>query len=330
MSVNGIRNSKNPLLKNILRPSYDKNYRNKHLWTVGVEHQKGKCNLCTQKLCDGNMIMDHIVQKRYIDKYGDNIDKMENFQVLCSSCNHIKTYQVDSKINKLIKENDSKTRTYNGIRIYIMNLLRKIYRDKQESLAKVKETTNQDNDSSDSSQDESDKEKDKKSIEKVFSKLINLQNEDSENDDIEYDSLSDLNNKSDSDSLSDLNNKSDSVMVSNLDSKSKKPVQKERSPVIRTRTKSGSLPKKIVTFSESLHSSNATKDNNTHNLIIAKHKQNVTLNKRKFDYDSDDEICEEEIMITKKVNKDETSQKKKDGKFISLIFRNCNFNNCSI
>ncbi len=301
------RYSNNGFVKHMLRPSYDKNYRNKHLWTVGYELQKGKCNLCNKKLVNGNMIVDHIVQKQYYDKYGENINKVQNFQVLCSTCNSIKTHQVDSKINSLIKVNDTKTRTYDVLRIYTMNLLRKIYREKEESLAKAKETVNEnDSDSSDDDSEEEEEKKDAKSVKKVFSKLQDVQqstndsDSDSDNkkndiDEIDYDELPEL--------KTDLKEKSNS---------------KETPRVITTRSKSGSLPKKV--------------ENKQPNLTITKSKQNSSV-KRKIDYDSDSDVEEEELLIPIKKQKEETNQlisKKKDGKFISFIFKGCTFNNCTI
>ncbi len=379
----------NGFVTHMLRQSYDKNYRNKYLWTVGSELQKGKCNLCNQKLRNGNMIVDHIVQKQYFNKYGENINKVENFQVLCSSCNSIKTHEVDTKINVLIKQNDKRTHRYNVLRIYTINLLKKIYREKSESLEKAKETMNNDNDSS--SEDETD---DEKSTEKVFSKLVNKSNItessdessdesedlseskpkseesnkkiDSKNEDmndIDYDDLdpdkeedkldSESNskeNKSDSESNSkedksdsesnSKEDKSDSESDSESkenDSKSKPKSKSKVLPVkrvIRTRSMSGSLPKK----EEAVRNLSITKNKNIAPKRVNNTPKKVNhSNKRKIDYDSDNESEEdddedEEIMIPKKQKKDDNVQeisKKKDRKFISLIFKGCTFNHCS-
>ncbi len=316
------RYSDNGFVTHMLRPSYDKNYRNKHLWTVGYELQKGKCNLCNKKLVNGNMIVDHIVQKQYYTKYGENINKVQNFQVLCSTCNSIKTHQVDSKINSLIKVNDTRTRSYDVLRIYTMNLLRKIYREKEESLVKAKETINENNSNSsdDDSDEEEEEKKDEKSVEKVFSKLQDVQQSTNDSD---SDSDSDLTNKSNNSStkanIDEIDY--DELPEPNSDSKSE---PKEITRVIRTRSKSGSLPKKVE-----------------NKLIITKSKQTQPIKKnnsvkRKIDYDSDNEEDEEEekeVMVPKKIQKEETNQiisKKKDGKFISFIFKGCTFNNCTI
>lgn len=293
--------------------TWDTKYRANYLAKL-INIQQNKCNLCSEKLKNvETSIVDHIVQKHYCKIYGKiHIDKIQNCQVLCPSCNHIKTYKVDTKINKLIKDNDSKTHTYDGLRSYTINLLRKIYREKEEDLAKVKETTNQYSDSD--SEDESDEESDKKSVQKVFSKLLQ-QSSNNDFDEVEHDELPDF----------------EKPLVTTRE------VSKGNSHV-KTRSKSGSLPKKV--------------DIKTPNIIITKSKQTNsieenTTKKRKIDYDDslllsslqretnrvEIDDLNNEIMIPNKIQKDETSQiisKKKDGKFISLIFRNCNFNNCSI
>jgi hypothetical protein len=253
--------TKSRFMKKVLKNTYDKNYRMKHLWTVGSEIQKGKCNLCNNKLRNGNMIVDHIVQKQYFSKYGEKINNIENFQVLCSSCNSIKTHQVDKKINILIKQNDVKTQSYDTLRIYTINLLRKIYREKCDSLAKVKELSDYD----------SDKEDELKNVEKVFSNLEIISN-----NEIEYDEL-----------------------PNNL-------------TTIKTRSKSGLLPKKKEIFSPNLE---------------------ITRNKRKLDTDySDYEFDVLDDNISENISEENTQiiKKKKDGKYISLIFKNCTFSNCTI
>jgi 5-methylcytosine-specific restriction endonuclease McrA len=300
--------SKNNILYNrILYPSdkWDIKYREKHLPTLFIE-QKNRCKLCLHKIKNKeSIIVDHIVQKQYCTIYSQpKIDQISNLQALCSYCNSIKTNIVDKKINKLMEENDIRTRTYDGLRSYTMNLLNKTYRIEQESLAKVKET-NQDMNSEDDSEDESEDESDKKSVEKVFSTLQNVSNKDSmEEDSMEEDDLDDFINNSESKSKS---KSEDNELIS-----------KKKEVTRVTRSKTGSLPKKIEIQKP--------------NVIITKSKESDSRNsvKRKIDYE---EVHEEEIMIPKKVQKEETSQiisKKKDGKFISLIFRNCNFNNCTI
>jgi hypothetical protein len=214
-----------------------------------------------------------------------------------------------------------------------MNLLRKIYREKEESLVKAKETINENNSNSsddDDSDEEEEEKKDEKSVEKVFSKLQDVQQSTNNSD-------SDSDNDSDNDLDSDLINKSnnsssnkkanideidyDELPEPKSDSKSE---PKEITRVIRTRSKSGSLPKKVE-----------------NKLTITKSKQTQPIKKnnsvkRKIDYDSDNEEDEEEekeVMVPKKIQKEETNQiisKKKDGKFISFIFKGCTFNNCTI
>lgn len=289
--------------------TWDTKYRANYLAKL-INIQQNKCNLCSEKIKNvDTSIVDHIVQKHYCKIYGKiHIDKIQNCQVLCPSCNHIKTYKVDTKINKMIKDNHSITQTYDGLRSYTINLLRKIYREKQEDLAKVKETTNQDINSSDS-EDESDK----KSIEKVFSKLQNISkslendfdkdlNKDNDVEYIDLDDLDDFDNQSNNKKR--VNNSEDNESISK-----KKEIQRV------TRSKTGSLPKKVEIQKQ--------------NVIITKSKESDSRNsvKRKIDYDSDDEIevdelPQEEIMIQKKV--------KKNDKYISFVFKGCTFNNCTI
>jgi hypothetical protein len=294
----------NILYKRILYPSdtWDTGYRNKHLPTLLIE-QKNRCKLCLHKIKNKESItVDHIVQKQYCTIYSQpKIDQISNLQALCSYCNGIKTNIIDKKINKLIEEDDVRTRTYDGLRSYTNNLLKKTYRIEQESLAKVKET-NQDMNSSDS-EDDSEDESDKKSVEKVFSTLRNV-SQSSKNDSTEEDSTEE-------DDLEDF--------INNYESKSKdnNPISKKKEVQRVTRSKTGSLPVKIQ----------------KPNVIITKSKESDSRNsvKRKIDYDSDDEVeFDNEIMIPKKVQKEETSQKKKDDKYISFIFKGCTFNNCTI
>ncbi len=325
------RYSDNGFINNILRPSYDKNYRAKHLWTVGSELQKGKCNLCAKKLVNGDMIVDHIVQKQYFQKYGEKINEVQNFQVLCSKCNSLKTHQVDSKINGLIKQNDSRTRSYDVLRIYTMNLLRKIYRENNESLAKAKETINNDNNSSDSSDSEEESENEK-SVQKVFSKLESQSN--NNDDDIEYDELNeeivntnskDLNKNSNEDSgdseSSESESEKKSIQSKSVNTKKNPPVR-----VIRTRSKSGNLPKKIEPFVPQ-------------NISVSKTKNIKRKANNQYVDESDDESDEKSINqpILKKQRVEEKEEenstkitKKHNGKYISLIFKNCNFSNCNI
>jgi hypothetical protein len=149
----------------------------------------------------------------------------------------------------------------------------------------------------------------------------------------QIDSDNDSDNDLDSDLINKSNNSSsnkkanideidyDELPEPKSDSKSE---PKEITRVIRTRSKSGLLPKKVE-----------------NKLTITKSKQTQPIKKnnsvkRKIDYDSDNEEDEEEekeVMVPKKIQKEETNQiisKKKDGKFISFIFKGCTFNNCTI
>jgi 5-methylcytosine-specific restriction endonuclease McrA len=330
------RYSDNRFINNILRPSYDKNYRAKHLWTVGSELQKGKCNLCTKKLVNGDMIVDHIVQKQYFPKYGQKINEVQNFQVLCSKCNSMKTQKVDSKINGLIKQNDSRTHSYDVLRIYTMNLLRKIYRENNESLAKAKETINNDNDSSDSSDSEEESENEK-AVQKVFSKLESKSN----NDDIEYDESNNdeevnTNTNSNSNSNKDSDDSESSDSESETENKKKfieTKVKNKNTPirVIRTRSKSGSLPKKIEPFVPQNISVSKTK-----NVKRKATNQYVDESDDESDNESDEKTINQLQPSFKKQCVEEREEnstkitKKHNGKYISLIFKNCNFSNCNI
>ncbi len=288
----------NENLNNILKEnSYDKKYRNKYLWLVGHEIQNGKCNICNKKLEDGNMIVDHIVQKQYFKIFGEKINDISNFQVLCSSCNSIKTYDVDNIINKMFKNKDKKTEIFEELHIFTMKLLQDTFEKKKKSIEELKRENSSDDES------ESDIEDNNKQLSNL---LKNIENYD---DDIEYEVIGESESES----------------------------EKEEETTRITRSKSGSLPKPKPNIIPNIHISKSKDVNKSKDISKSKDINNFNFNsnsnsnniKRKISNIVEDEI-EEINHISKKMKSDENSvisiPKKKEHKIISLLFKNCTFN----
>jgi hypothetical protein len=66
-----------------------------------------------------------------------HISRISNHHPQSTAHSDLKSYRKFCEFNErgLIKQNDSRTHSYDVLRIYTMNLLRKIYRENNESLA---------------------------------------------------------------------------------------------------------------------------------------------------------------------------------------------------
>ncbi len=126
--------------KRVCKPNFHYS-NNQFVMKINKDDKKDTCNSCAKKLVKNDMIIDDIVEKCHFDKYSknknDNEIVLQNSHVLCVNCDSIKKNEVNKKITHLINTSDIRTRNYNGLQSYIINLLRKVYREKnKESLSK--------------------------------------------------------------------------------------------------------------------------------------------------------------------------------------------------
>jgi len=81
---------------------YKCNYREKYGMKLAIL-QKARCNICFDPLLPESNIIDHIIPQRHSKILDEKeIFSMDNLQIICPSCNHIKTYHVDQEIDQMV------------------------------------------------------------------------------------------------------------------------------------------------------------------------------------------------------------------------------------